>query len=314
MKFSAVSLFSGCGGSDLGLKAAGVEAIWSNDIDAFACESYPHVVGKKDVIHHGDIAGFDKFPKADILVGCYPCQGYSQGGRRVADSGINYLYREFDRVLRKVKPIAFIVENVDGMRFSHNQALFTNQITRFRMAGYKVTWSAVDARSYGLAQQRKRLFIVGVRSSEAITYEFPKPTHGINGVPFKSLKDVIWNYKDAPVGSYNTEAFHWYYLSRNRRREWDDQSPTIVAHWRHIGLHPDSPPLEKVRTDEWRFSHEGKARRFSYIECALLQGFPNPDAFARGKVESRFRVIGNAVPPPLFEAVSKALVDQLTNR
>ena len=66
-KFSAVSLFSGCGGSDLGLKMAGIRSIWSNDIDEFACSLFPSVVGH-DSIHPGDITNYCKFPKADILV------------------------------------------------------------------------------------------------------------------------------------------------------------------------------------------------------------------------------------------------------
>lgn len=309
-QFSAVSLFSGCGGSDLGLKAAGVQPIWANDVSESACELYEVVAGK-NVIHPGSVEGIAKFPKADILAGCYPCQGYSQGGRRSNTDGINFLYQHFDRALRQIKPKAFIVENVDGMRFSHNQHLLNNQLVRFRSAGYRVAWSVLNARDYGLAQNRCRLFIVGIRSSEKKVFEFPEPTHGRGETPFCTMRDVIWNLRDAPPGSYNEEPFHWYYLSRNRRHKWNDQAPCVVAHWRHVGLHPDSTPLVKKGTDHWEFARRGFARRFSYLECAALQGFPNPQAFRRCTVEKRFRAIGNAVPPPLFEAVSRALTSQL---
>jgi DNA (cytosine-5)-methyltransferase 1 len=77
---------------------------------------------------------------------------------------INFLYREYDRVLRQMRPLAVIVENVDGMRFAQNDHLLRNQLVRFRAAGYQVTWKVLDAKDYGLAQDRKRLFIVGVRS------------------------------------------------------------------------------------------------------------------------------------------------------
>ena len=85
----------------------------------------------------------------------------------------------------------------------------------------------------------------------------------------------------------------------------------IVPVQRLVGLHPDSPPLRKVATDKWEFTRKGKARRFSYLECAALQGFPHPEDFDVCSVPLRFRAIGNAVPPPMFAAVAKALVTQL---
>lgn len=265
-------------------------------------------------MHPGDIRSFHKFPKADILAGCYPCQGYSQGGRRNNLDSINFLYQEFDRVLRRVLPLAFIVENVDGMRFSQNSHLLMNQLTRFRLAGYRVNWKVLDAKEYGLAQDRRRLFIVGIRSQEQLDYRFPEPTHGPGKKPYCCLRDTIWGLRKAPEGSYDPEPLHWYYLSRNRRRTWSQQATCILAHWRHVGLHPDSPPLKKVETDKWEFTRPGKARRYSYLECAALQGFPKPRAFNVCSVRQRFRAIGNAVPPPLFKAVAKDLANQLENR
>jgi DNA (cytosine-5)-methyltransferase 1 len=311
--YDAVSLFSGCGGSDLGLREAGVKAVWANDANASACELYEEVTGANGTIQHGDIAKIDEFPKTDLLVGCYPCQGYSQGGRRTEDDTINFLYRHFDRALRKIRPKAFIVENVDGMRFAQNSHLLRAQITRFRMAGYRTDWQVLDAKDYGLAQDRRRLFIVGIRSSEKKRFVFPIATHGPKAnQPYSTLEERISVLRDAPRGSYNEEPFHWYYLSRNRRRTWQQQSPCVVAHWRHVGLHPDSPALRKVGTDHWEFAEEGTARRYSYLECAALQGFPVPEAFKSRSVEERFRAIGNAVPPPLFGSVAKRLVMQLS--
>ena len=309
----AVSLFSGCGGSDLGLREAGVRTVWANDASEAACELYEAVTGAKKTILHCDVANVEKFPTAELLIGCYPCQGYSQGGRRNDEDKINYLYQHFDRALRKIRPRAFIVENVDGMRFAHNEHLLRAQLTRFRLAGYRANWQVLDAKAYGLAQDRKRLFIVGIGSSEKKQFLFPEPTHGPEAdLPFKTLRDRIWNLRDAPNGSFNEEPFHWYYLSRNRRREWHQQSPCVVAHWRHVGLHPDSSPLRKLGPDRWEFAEEKPSRRFSYLECAALQGFREPRSFSVRSVEERFRAIGNAVPPPLFAAVAKALVTQLS--
>ncbi len=185
------------------------------------------------------------------------------------------------------------------------------------MAGYCVSWKVLDAKDYGLAQDRKRLIIVGIKSSLKKSYDFPAPTHGPGAKQkYKTLKDVIWNYKKAPKGTYDEEELHWYYLSRNRRREWGQQSGCVVAHWRHVGLHPDCPPLRKLGTDKWAFSKKGKVRRFSYLECAALQGFPNPYAFdcPEVQVKDRFRAIGNAVPPPLYSAVASKHTQTLKGR
>lgn len=311
---SAVSLFAGCGGSDLGLRQAGVESIWANEKNESACELYCRITGT-NVIHAGDIRSILKFPKADILVGCYPCQGYSQGGRRNDGDHINFLYREFDRALRSIRPRAFIVENVDGMRFAQNDHLLNNQITRFRLAGYRVAWGVLNAKDYGLAQDRRRLLIVGIQASERKYFRFPGPTHGnAPGLkPYSTLRDAIWHLRRAPANSYNDEPFHWYYLSRNRRRTWGQQAACVVAHWRHVGLHPDSTPLKKIGKDEWIFSRKCTARRYSFLECAVLQGFPKPDDFDICSVPLRFRAIGNAVPPPMFAVVAQALVTQLQN-
>jgi DNA (cytosine-5)-methyltransferase 1 len=74
-----------------------------------------------------------------------------------------------------------------------------------------------------------------------------------------------------------------------------------------VALHPDSVPLKRIGPDKWEFEREGFSRRFSYLECAALQGFPVPENFKVGSVANRFRAIGNAVPPPLFAVVAKQL-------
>jgi DNA (cytosine-5)-methyltransferase 1 len=293
---NTVSLFSGCGGSDLALGRLGYNIVWANDINASACETYSDNVGS--VIECGDIRDFKKFPSADFLVGCYPCQGFTQGGRRQSEDLINYLYQEFDRVLRKLMPKAFVVENVNGMAFGENKKLLENQICRYRLAGYRVQWGVLNAADHGVAQSRKRLFIVGVRSDMKFDYAFPEAVK-----EKKTQQDVLKGFPEWPEGEFNNDPFHWYYLSRNRRREWNEPSPCIVGNWRHIPLHPMSPPLEKIGADKWIFTTNGPARRLAFKECAALQGFPKSFTWKRGTVKDRFQMIGNAVPPPLFESV-----------
>jgi DNA (cytosine-5)-methyltransferase 1 len=306
-KITAISLFSGCGGSDYALQRLGFDIIWANDVWPLTAEIYKENLSDK-AMHVGDISKVQVFPEAEMLIGCYPCQGYSQAGSRDWDASINYLYREFDRVLRQIRPKAFVVENVTGMAFGSNLTLLQNQIYRYRLAGYRVNWSVLDARDYGVAQQRRRIFLVGVRSDLDFKYEFPEPTHGPGRPrPYTSQRSAIGEMPSWPEGEFNPEPFHWYYLSRKRRNPWGKPSPCIVGNWRHVPLHPLSPPLRRIDTDHWEFTHGGKARRLSYKECAALQGFPKKFSWEHGSVRDRFKVIGNAVPPPLFAAVVRPL-------
>jgi DNA (cytosine-5)-methyltransferase 1 len=303
-----ISLFSGCGGSDAALKDLAYKVVWANDISKVACDTYFDNVGC--VVQFGDIRDFSVFPSADLLVGCYPCQGFTQGGRRDSQDSVNYLYQEFDRVLRFVSPKAFVVENVNGMVYGSNRHLLDNQLRRYRLAGYKVQWAILNARDYGVPQFRRRIFIVGIRSDLNFVYNFPRASHGSEAdKAFVSQRTALAGMPTWPLGEFNTEPFHWYYLSRNRRRTWSQPSPCIVGHWRHVALHPMSPPLVRVGADKWMFSRKGAARRFAYRECAALQGFPRSFVWKRGSIRQRFQMIGNAVPPPLFKAVVERLGD-----
>ena len=301
-----VSLFSGCGGSDLALKRLGYDVVWANDISEVACKTYSDNVGP--VIECGDIRDFDQFPGAEFLVGCYPCQGFTQGGRRNSEDSINYLYQQFDRVLRVLSPKAFVVENVNGMAYGDNRQLLDNQLRRYRLAGYRVNWQVLNAQDHGVAQSRRRVFIVGIRSDSDFDYKFPEPQFGEKTRRrLVTQRDVLDGMPEWPAGEFNDEPFHWYYLSRKRRHDWDEPSPCIIGHWRHVPLHPMSPPMKRIHTDKWVFARKGPARRLAYCECAVLQGFPRKFIWKRGTVRDRFQMIGNAVPPPLFEAVVRNL-------
>lgn len=308
----AVSLFSGCGGSDAGVIAAGFDVVMANDKLAYAKDVYlaNHVATDYRL---GDVAKIETFPEAELLVGCYPCQGFSQGGVREASRSINTLYLEFARALHAIRPKAFVVENVSGMvrkNFSH---LLQDQFKVFTDEGYQVKAQVLNAADYGVAQDRKRILIVGVRNDLGVEYHFPAPTHGPGRErPHVTIRDAISDLPAWPEGEFYAREFHWYYLSRDRRRGWDEVSKTIVANPRHVPLHPMSPKLIKQKHDVWSFETDAPARRFSYREAARLQGFAHdfefPDTPA-GSLDMRYKVVGNAVPPPLFEAVVRALPD-----
>ena len=308
----AVSLFSGCGGSDAGVIAAGFEVVMANDLLPYARDVYLANHPETDY-RVGNVAKIEVFPAAELLVGCYPCQGFSQGGARDPSKKINTLYLEFARALHAIQPKAFIVENVSGMVRANFSHLLDDQFKVFTEAGYRVKAKVLNAVDYGVAQERKRIFIVGVRDDLGVEYEFPEPTHGENRAAAQiTIRDAIGDLPEWPVGEFCDQDFHWYYMSRDRRRDWNQPSKTIVANLRHMPLHPMSPPMVRVVQDKWVFAHEGRARRFSYREAARLQGFARnfvfPDTEA-GSMNMRYTVAGNAVPPPLFEAVARTLPD-----
>lgn len=302
---SVVSLFTGCGGSDAGLIAAGFEVIFATDISTYARDVYDANLPQTDY-QCADIRTIASFPQADLLVGCYPCQGFSQGGARVSDKKVNYLYRHFDRALRDIRPLAFVVENVPGMQRSDFSHLLKNQLVRFRLAGYSVDYRVLDAACFGVPQHRKRIFIVGTRSDLGIQFAFPEPTHA--DPEFITVKDALAGMPDWPEGEYLDDEFHWHYMSRNRRCEWDQPSKTILSNARHMPLHPISPRLVKIHADKWAWESNSRARRFSFREASRLQGFEHDWEFPEhGSIRQRYKAIGNAVPPALFTSIGIAL-------
>ena len=315
---TAVSLFTGCGGSDCGVTKAGFDVVFANDILPYAKSFYDANLPETEY-RLGNIGDIRSFPDADLLIGCYPCQGFSVGGVREADRKINYLYRDFARALASMRPRAFIVENVAGMMRQSHARLLTNQLVRFRLAGYRVKHSVLDARAYGVPQERSRLFIVGIRSDFTDSeYAFPPATHRYSDscdpcLPScPTIRDAIGDLPEWPDGEFDTQRFHWYYMSRNRWRGWDQQARTVVARSRHVSLHPMSPRLKRIDTDHWEFESDLPARRFSYREASRLQGFDHDVEFPESAgMTMKYQVIGNAVPPPLFEAVAKALPSEI---
>lgn len=311
---TAVSLFSGCGGSDAGIVAAGFQVLMANDILAYAKDVYEANHPATEYVL-GDVRKIKNFPKSSLLVGCYPCQGFSQGGVRDPSRKINTLYVEFARALKQIKPRAFVVENVSGLVRANFSHLLEDQIKVFGEAGYKVKAQVLNAADYGVPQERRRIFLVGIRNDFSCEYEFPQPSHGEGCAQARvTIGEALKYMRHWPEGEYYDRDFHWYYLSRDRRRDWNEVSKTIVANPRHMPLHPVSPKLRKLEHNVWEFVSDAPARRFSYREAAVLQGFSKKFVFpdtAHGSLDMRYKVAGNAVPPPLFEAVTKAIPDSI---
>lgn len=297
-----VSLFSGCGGTDLGFEMAGHQIIWSNDNDNSACDTYKLNFGLAP--EHCDIKKSTGFPKAQLLVGCYPCQGFSFYGKRDVKDPRNYLYLEFVRALKQVQPKYFVTENVKGLLYGYGQDIFKDMIKEFKQAGYVSYHKLVNAKNYGVPQDRERVFIVGVREDLFREYQFPAETHGSGLNDYVSMRKAIGGMSKPKDDEIYSGSFSSHYMSRNRKRRWQDVSYTIQASGRHAPLHPSGKPMEHVGKDEWKFG-EGKNRRLSYKECARLQTFPRSYRFS-GTLEEKYRQIGNAVPPLLAKVFGES--------
>lgn len=167
----------------------------------------------------------------------------------------------------------------------------------------------LHAIDYGLPQDRKRVFIVGVRNdiSEKFTYEFPHPIYGPGLLPYHTLRDAIYDMPRYPTGEFDESPFHGHYLTRNRKKIWDAPSYTIVAHCGHVPLHPDGEPMIKIGKDEWCLQGDFN-RRLSWRECARLQGLPDNIA-PSGGLKDKYRVIGNAVPPIFAKTIISPIIE-----
>ncbi len=340
-RLTAVSLFSGCGGSDLGAKQAGVDVIMSNDCYAPAVQTYKKY---KDIIasSNTEILGTDvrailHFPPCDLLLGCYPCQSFTMGGNRTPEKDERTtLYLEFLRCLKQTNPKFFIAENVAGMQWLEGGKYLFEQIKAFSEAGkqYIVSVKILDAKEFGVPADRKRIFIVGIRRDLEQYYWFPEPNHGPNSPEKRAYVSHGETIRHLPIncpGDFyhdNKEPFSWWFLSRNRKRNWHSPAYTVVSNWRHCTLHPASPTMKMIKTDWrdgskqwWEFSDEyehtaldptlpvlEEPRRLSWRECALLQTFP-AEIEPVGSIEAKFWQIGNAVPPLLM----KHIVEQITS-
>ncbi|NML42534.1 DNA cytosine methyltransferase [Ramlibacter sp. G-1-2-2] len=330
-----LSLFSGCGGMDFGIEAAGGTIVYANDILKDACKTLESYFPKTEVVC-GDVTSVKSFPVVDVIVGGYPCQSFSMGGNRRpgADARTN-LYKQFLRAVHSARPPYFVAENVSGLGQLRSGSFLHEQVKAFTEAGYVVTHQLVNAREYGVPQSRKRLFIVGVRGDLDQNFKFPAATHGreAEGLrKYESHGDVIRGLPLWPEGEFYERPhdpdghFSWYYMSRNRKAKWDDPSYTVVANWRHVTLHPASPVMTLTWSNladgwkqKWDFSNAHEhvqtdasrpvlevPRRLSWRECALIQTFAD-DFEPVGDVASKFTQIGNAVPPLLAEVIFRHL-------
>ncbi|MDD4493214.1 MAG: DNA cytosine methyltransferase [Eubacteriales bacterium] len=304
--YTAVSLFSGAGGMDMGFERQGFRVVWANDIDRDSCET--HRKWSNAEIVQGDISKVDlsSIPKSDIILGGFPCQGFSLAGPRKIDDKRNSLYRHFVKLVGRKQPLAFVAENVKGILTLGDGAILEAIVEDFSGKGYTVTPYLVNASDYGVPQDRYRVILIGLNKEKGLKFELPKPFDYKITIT-EALKDLHEPKKeDVCQATYSSR-----YMSRNRRKEWNEVSYTIPAMAKQVPLHPSSPKMVKIDTDLWEFGDDGITRRFSWQEAAAIQTFPKGTEFV-GNITSKYKQIGNAVPVKLAEAIAKALHECLS--
>jgi DNA (cytosine-5)-methyltransferase 1 len=327
-KFTHVSLFSGCGGFDLGFRRAGFKTVFANDIDSDACKTYKMNLGE---ITEGDVRTV-KLPKLkrrlDVLSAGFPCQPFSNAGSR---KGVNddrgTLFQTAIDIVARLKPRVVVFENVRGiLSFKNGKKLLIEEIcSQLDELGYDVTFSLIDASRHHVAQKRLRVVIVGVeRNLKHGKFSFPNSIERTDLTLGHTILDLS---PDAPnqnelmqlnpqalhIGSMIPEGGSW------KDIPYEKMPPRLQKIWDNIERYRWPKFYRRFHRDEvagtitaafkpenagvW---HPIDRRIFSVREIGRIQSFPDWFQFGGKSVKSKYHQIGNAVPPRLaYELASQ---------
>jgi len=334
--FKMVSLFSGCGGLDLGMMAAGFDVLWSNDLQKDACETYRQNLGE---IVQGDITkiGFPKnIPEGiDLLTAGFPCQAYSNAGLRkgLSDSRGNLFRTALDAV-KQFKPSMVLFENVRGLLSVKADGGFLVKIICDLLdeLGYTTYFKLVDASKHRVAQRRLRLIFVAVkRSFSAGPFLFPEIKEN-NGL---TIRDTIFdipaiaanrrevktlNPQAVELASRIPEGGCWRdvpyeFLPQRLKKVWDNMDryrwPRFYARYARTSI--AGTITAEFKPENACVWHPTKARAMSVREVARIQSFPDWYEFKGSVVQSKYRQLGNAVPPRLAYEIGQSIAKLLKN-
>lgn len=325
-----ISLFSGCGGLDLGFSQAGFKIVWANEYDKTIWETY-QLNHPETQLDKRDIRKIpsSEIPKCIGIIGGPPCQSWSEAG---AKRGINdsrgQLFHEYIRILKDKQPLFFLAENVSGILAARHKQAFDSILSLFAEAGYRVNFQLLNAHHFNVPQERKRVIIVGYQEKLGGCFNFPQ-----SGKKILTLKDAIYDLrKIEPEELKNTDlvehssqdktvsnhqylagSFSSIYMSRNRVRTWDEPSFTIQAGARHAPLHPQANKMVFIEKDKWKFDPNSPKpyRRLSVRECARIQTFPDNFIFQYNKIANGYKMVGNAVPVELARILGSKIISDL---
>lgn len=310
-----VSLFSGGGGLDLGFEAAGWDPVVCVDNDPVSCDTLRFNRPRWNVVCD-DIRQFDATPYygVDAVVGGPPCQGFSTAGKGDPSDPRNFLWREYMRVVREVRPKAVVLENVSALTHRRNDDHLSGIMDELEQLGYNFAFGVLNAADFGVPQARRRLIVIGVLGGEA---SLPAPTTSQNHVSvWEAIGDLV-AAPDDPKRNHvaNRHAAH------------------VVERWSELGPGEADPNYRRARLDPSKPSltiragggygpkgdhlagfhppiHPTLPRQLTVREAARLQSFPD-EWVLRGPKTIQGRQIGNAVPVKLAEAIGAHLTSLL---
>lgn len=302
-----VSLFSGGGGLDLGFERAGWEPVVCIDNDPIACETLRYNRPAWNVVCD-DIRNFDATPfiGADVVVGGPPCQGFSTAGKGDPTDPRNFLWREYMRVVREVRPRAVVLENVSALTHRRNGDHLSGIMQELEQMGYRFAYGVLNAADFGVPQARRRLIVIGVRNGEP---SLPRPTT-------TDAQPTVWE-AIADLAGLPDDADFNHVANRH--------APHVIQRWNELAAGESDPNYRRARLDPDRPSltiragggygpqgdhlagfhppiHPTLPRQLTVREAARLQSFPD-DWVLRGPKTIQGRQIGNAVPVKLAEAI-----------
>lgn len=318
------SFFSGAGGLDLGFNNAGFNIVFANDNWKGCWETFEKnhniPINKKSIVNLSP----NEIPEVIGFIGGPPCQSWSLAG---AMRGINdsrgKLFYNYVNLIKEKNPFFFLAENVAGILSPTHYKEFMKIIEAFKQIGYNVTYKLLDAKNYGVPQERKRVIIVGYHEKLNKKFEFPDSSSRLF-----TLRDAISNLptpipakennktnQNLPIPNheYMNGGFSTIYMSRNRVKSWDEPSFTIQAGGRHAPIHPQAPKMKLIEQNKREFvkGKEYLYRRLSVRECARIQTFPDNFIFYYNDIADGYKMIGNAVPVKFAEAIAKKIMQDL---
>lgn len=316
-KPKVVSLFSGCGGMDLGFKHAGYELIWANDFEKAACDTYAINLGEHIV--HGDITELDlkQIPDCDVMIGGFPCQDFSMIWKRGGlETDRGNLYKYFVKAVKLKKPRIFVAENVKGL-LTANQGAAVKTITEdFARIGYKVSVDLYNFADYGVPQIRQRIFIVGVRNDVDWEFTKPEPTHIKEnyvsaGKALVGVKKVKLNNEHQNIAEKTKKMLNMIPEGGNFSDIPKNHPLYVKGMISHVyrRLHRGKPSTTIIAGGgggTWGYHFE-EPRPLTNRERARLFCYPDDFAFVGSITEVR-KQIGNSVPPLAARILAEALL------
>lgn len=325
VKPKIISLFSGCGGLDLGFHQQGYETVWANDFDVWAAETYRANID--DVMVCEDINSIDPYtdksiPKCDLVLGGFPCQDFSVIWKRPGLNGHRgSLYKSFLRFVDAKRPKAFVAENVKGLLSANNCQAIKIIINDFESIdpGYLVKVKLYNFADYGVPQFRERVLIVGIRLDTGFDFHHPKPTHGPKankpyvtaGEALRGAEKAKHNIEKIKISPKTVEMLKLIPEGGNFADVPPDHPLYVKGMISHVYRRIDrSEPAKTIIAagggGTWGY-HFPEHRPLTNRERARLQSFPDDFEFMGSPAEVR-RQIGNAVPPRGVGELAKSLL------